>query len=165
MRRNRSMREGFAHRLQTAHLSFLWFARSGTAVAYFQEEYCLSDGSGRTRKERHSGTYQTYSPDKLTNQDLLFYSDVVAASSKTEEAVRSLNEKARYLTNAEPLAQLIMRAEAVASSRIEGLEVGARKLLQEKAYLGAINGVRGHRQYPCDDDRHRRSRACRAHHS
>lgn len=37
------------------------------------------------------------------------------------------------LTSLEVLARLLLRAEAVASSRIEGLEVGARRLVRAEA--------------------------------
>lgn len=102
-------------------------------MASYKKEYWLSDGAGRTRKERLSGAYESYQPDVLMGQEFLFYGDTLAASSEAEQVILSLNNQAASLANTEPLARLIMRAEAVASSRIEGLEVGARKLLQEEA--------------------------------
>ena len=46
-----------------------------------------------------------------------------------EAAIGRLNAKASTLADTEALARLLLRAESVASSRIEGLEIGARKLL------------------------------------
>ena len=50
-----------------------------------------------------------------------------------ENAVARLNAEARALADTEAAARLLLRAEAVASSRIEGLEVGGRRLLKAEA--------------------------------
>jgi Fic family protein len=50
-----------------------------------------------------------------------------------EIAVVRLNLEARSLVNSEALARILLRAEAVASSRIEGLEIGSRRLLRAQA--------------------------------
>jgi Fic family protein len=47
--------------------------------------------------------------------------------------VLRLNLEARSLPNSEALARILLRAEAVASSRIEGLEVGSRRLFKAQA--------------------------------
>ena len=44
-----------------------------------------------------------------------------------------LNATVSALGSTEPLARLLLRAECVASSRIEGLGVGARRLLRADA--------------------------------
>jgi len=44
-----------------------------------------------------------------------------------------LNERATALVDTEALARLLLRAESVASSKIEGLEVGPRRLLEAEA--------------------------------
>lgn len=102
-------------------------------MAHYETEYWTSDGLGRTRKERQSGEYYPYVPDMLSGQSFDFHSDAVAAISGAESAVRALNASSNTLTDTETLARLILRAEAVASSRIEGLEISARKLLREEA--------------------------------
>src|SRR5207245_509487 len=50
-----------------------------------------------------------------------------------------LNLEARSLINSEALARILLRAEAVASSRIEGLEVGSRRLLKAQAARGIVD--------------------------
>ena len=55
--------------------------------------------------------------------------EVAAAIAGAEAALLRLDLNARTLVGTEVLAQVLLRAEAVASSRIEGLEVGARRLL------------------------------------
>jgi Fic family protein len=56
--------------------------------------------------------------------------DVAADVTDAEAAINRLNMEASTLADTEALARLLLRAESVASSRIEGLEIGARKLLR-----------------------------------
>jgi Fic family protein len=101
-------------------------------MAEFLSEYWLSEGQGRTRRERMGGEYHPYVPDTLMGRDLMFQHEVVAAISAAEGAITRFNDQCGALSNTEALAQLILRAEAVASSRIEGLEVSPRNLLLEE---------------------------------
>jgi Fic family protein len=55
---------------------------------------------------------------------------VAAEVTDAEAAISRLNAEASALADTEALARLLLRAESVASSRIEGLEIGARKLLR-----------------------------------
>jgi hypothetical protein len=48
-------------------------------------------------------------------------------------AIATLDATAVTLAGTEALARLLLRAECVAPSRIEGLEVGARRLLRAEA--------------------------------
>jgi Fic family protein len=57
---------------------------------------------------------------------------VVADVAEAEAAVTRFNVEAQALNDYETLARLLLRAEAVASSRIEGLEIGSRRLLREE---------------------------------
>ena len=50
--------------------------------------------------------------------------------AEAEVAIARLNQEASTLADSEAMARLLLRAEAVASSRIEGLEVGGRRLLK-----------------------------------
>jgi Fic family protein len=60
---------------------------------------------------------------------------VAADVTDAEAAIGRLNAEASALADTEALARLLLRAESVASSRIEGLEIGARTLLRaELAY-------------------------------
>ncbi|MGH3298145.1 MAG: Fic family protein [Trebonia sp.] len=58
---------------------------------------------------------------------------MAADVTDAEAAIRRLNAEASALADTEALARLLLRAESVASSRIEGLEIGARKLLRAEA--------------------------------
>jgi Fic family protein len=58
---------------------------------------------------------------------------VAADVSDAEAAIARFNAQASALVDTEALARLLLRADAVASSRIEGLEVGGRRLLRAEA--------------------------------
>ena len=68
-------------------------------------------------------------PDRLAGQAFLLQAETAADVADAERAVDRLNSEARGLADSEAVARLLLRAEAVASSRIEGLEVGSRRLL------------------------------------
>jgi Fic family protein len=59
--------------------------------------------------------------------------DVLADVTDAETAVARFDAKAVALADTEALARLLLRAESVASSKIEGLEVGGRRLLRAEA--------------------------------
>jgi Fic family protein len=57
-----------------------------------------------------------------------------------EVAILRLNQEASSLADSEAMARLLLRAEAVASSRIEGLEIGGRRLLKADLARGLEDG-------------------------
>ena len=77
-------------------------------------------------------------PDPLVGRPITLRAETAADLADAERAVERLNFEARGLADSEAVARLLLRAEAVASSRIEGLEVGGRRLL--KAQLAAGMG-------------------------
>jgi Fic family protein len=95
----------------------------------YVERYWISDASGMNKAERMGGAYRSYVPDALEGFELMMEPSCAAAVTRASEALRAL-EDAGSLTDTEPLARLLLRAEAVSSSRIEGLEVPAGKLLE-----------------------------------
>jgi Fic family protein len=86
-------------------------------------------GSGLPRSDRRGCDYDAYVPDRLADRTVAFRGDVAADIADAEAAVQRLNLEASSLVHSEGIAGLLLRAEAVASSRIEGLEVGSRRLL------------------------------------
>jgi Fic family protein len=74
-------------------------------------------------------------PDTLANRTFALRAETAADIADAERDVARLNSEARGLADSEAVARLLLRAEAVASSRIEGLEIGGRRLL--KAQLAA----------------------------
>jgi Fic family protein len=89
--------------------------------------------SGLPRRDRASCDYETYLPDLLVGRDVRLDGDVAADVTDAEAAIARFDAKATALADTEALARLLLRAESVASSRIEGLEVGGRRLLRAEA--------------------------------
>lgn len=86
-----------------------------------------------SRRGRMPCDYEAYVPDLLSGRTVRLDGDVAADVAEAEAAISGLNTVAVALADTEALARLLLRAESVASSRIEGLEVGARKLLRTEA--------------------------------
>lgn len=111
----------------------------------YETAYWLPDTWGMSRRESRSGVYHPYRPDAIAGFVPSFSAAAIASISRAESAIRALNEASPHLTDTEPLARLIMRAEALASSRIEGLEMPAGRLLEFEALdeLGVPHRVDG----------------------
>jgi Fic family protein len=90
---------------------------------------------GVARRDRRSCDYEAYVPDLLTGRKQMFEGSTAADIADAERAIAVLDAQASTLLDTEALARILLRAEAVASSRIEGLEVGARRLLRAEAAI------------------------------
>ena len=90
-------------------------------------------GAGLPRKDRRSCDYEAYIPDTLVGRAVVLEGPVAADVSEAEVALVRFNLAVGALSDSEALARLLLRAESVASSRIEGLEIGARRLLRADA--------------------------------
>ena len=77
--------------------------------------------------------YGAYVPDLLNGRHFTLDGDVAADVTEAETAITRLNAEALALADTEALARFLLRAESVASSQIEGLEIGARRLLRAEA--------------------------------
>jgi Fic family protein len=86
-----------------------------------------------SRQGRSSCDYDAYGPDLLIGRRYTFDGEVAADVADAQTALARLNAQASALVNTEALARLLLRAESIASSRIEGLEIGARRLLRAEA--------------------------------
>jgi Fic family protein len=86
-----------------------------------------------SRGQRLACDYDAYVPDPLVGRSITLDGDVAADVTYAEAAITRLNAEATALVDIEALARLLLRAESIASSRIEGLEIGARKLLRAEA--------------------------------
>src|SRR5258707_8024284 len=65
----------------------------------------------------------------------MFEGSTAADIADAERAIPVFDAQASTLVDTEALARILLRAECVASSRIEGLEVGARRLLTAEAAI------------------------------
>lgn len=98
-------------------------------------------GAGLSRRDSRSCDYETYVPDHLMGRRFFLEGEVAADVADAEAAVTRLNARATALVDTEALARILLRAEAVASSRIEGLEIGARRLLHAEVVRGLTESV------------------------
>jgi Fic family protein len=92
--------------------------------------------SGLPRRARQGCDYEAYVPDLLAGRSFSFTGETAADVADAERALGRLDREATALADSEALARLLLRAEAVASSRIEGLEVGGRRLLKAQLAIG-----------------------------
>ncbi|MEZ0166815.1 Fic family protein [Kineococcus sp. LSe6-4] len=91
------------------------------------------DITGVPRRHRQPCRYDAFVPDRLVGREVLLPADVAADVSDAERAVQRLNASGIPYRGYEAIARLLLRAEAVASSRIEGLEIGGRRLARADA--------------------------------
>lgn len=87
-------------------------------------------GLGVPRRDRRSGSYEAYIPDRLMGRAFTFDGETAADVSDAERALASFDARTLALTSTEALARLLLRAESVASSHIEGLAISPQRLLR-----------------------------------
>ena len=102
-------------------------------MAVFEQRRWESDPTGLTRHDRRPCDYALYLPDPLAGRRFVLDGGVAADVADAEAALVRLGTSAEALADTESLARLLLRAESVASSRIEGLDVGGRRLLRADA--------------------------------
>ena len=102
-------------------------------MASLQERLWEGDVTGLTRRDRRPCAYTVYLPDRLADRRFVLDGDVAADVADAEAALVRLDASATALSSTDALARLLLRAESVASSRIEGLEIGGRRLLRADA--------------------------------
>ncbi|MFV1961571.1 MAG: Fic family protein [Acidimicrobiia bacterium] len=90
---------------------------------------------GMTRRDRGGCSYDAYLPDPLAGWNLTLPGDLAADIADAETAIRDLNEAGTSHVSLEGLARFLLRAESVASSKIEGLDAGPRRLVEAEAAL------------------------------
>jgi Fic family protein len=90
---------------------------------------------GVTRGDRQGCNYVAYLPDPLADWKLTLTGDIAADIADAEAATRELNHSGTAHVSLEGLARFLLRAESVASSRIEGLDAGTRRLVEAEALL------------------------------
>lgn len=90
---------------------------------------------GLSRRDRDGCSYDAYLPDPIIGWGLVLPSDLAADIADAERDVAELNRDGRRHTSLEGLARFLLRAESVASSKIEGLHAGPRRLVEAEAVL------------------------------
>ena len=82
-------------------------------------------------KYRKACAYEAYVPVPLAESHVALDGPTAGVVSDAEGAIRALNASAHPALA--PLARLLLRTESIASSRVEGLQVGARELAHAEA--------------------------------
>lgn len=95
--------------------------------------------SGVPKAERRAGRYERYVPDHLDGVALAVSGDISRQVSTVERSVRALNGPAA--DGLAGIARFLLRSEAIASSRIEGIAPSAQQVAF--AELGQSETVRG----------------------
>jgi Fic family protein len=82
-------------------------------------------------KYRRACRYEAFIPDPLIRVRLALGADAAGVVSDAENAIRELNAVAHPALA--PLARLLLRTESIASSKVEGMQMGARELARAEA--------------------------------
>lgn len=82
-------------------------------------------------KYRRACRYDAFVPDALGGLAFSLDSSVAGMVSEAEHSISALNASARPALA--PLARLLLRTESIASSKVEGMQFGARELARAEA--------------------------------
>jgi len=103
---------------------------------FVEQRWEGNPGAVGGRATRRSFTYQALVPDPIASLDPQVSFRAATAAFEAERAVRELNERASA-RGLEAIGPLLLRSEALASSRIEGYQVStlnlARALIVDSA--------------------------------
>ena len=98
-------------------------------MPHFEEHRWTADlAAFGGRKSRQSFVYRAFIPDRIGDVDFSLPVEVSAAMADAERAVIGLNTNPPAFGSLEAVARRLLRAESVASSRIEGLVMSQRRL-------------------------------------
>lgn len=107
----------------------------------FHAEFWESSGEGLRRNDRRSGAYSWYLPDPLLGRPLVINPELEQLLADAESAVRGLGTDDPH-DDLAGIARFLMRSEAVASSKMEGIAPAARQVaIAELAEHEPIEGV------------------------
>ena len=117
-------------------------------MAEWSQQYWERSLEAPTRIGRQGGAYSAYLPDRLEGRPLVLGGEISTRAAEVETAVRRLTIRPE-LRSLEGLARFLLRSEAIASSRIEGMQVSAQQVaLAELAQTEQIttSGLSGNAQ-------------------
>jgi hypothetical protein len=82
-------------------------------------------------KYKRACAYEAFVPDPLAHLDLALPAGVAGIASEAEAAIGTLN--AQSMPVLKPLGRLLLRTESIASSKVEGMQLGIRELARAEA--------------------------------
>ena len=107
--------------------------------AWEEQEWQSSAMSGLPRRDRRSGPFLAYVPDTLVQAPLVLGREAEHLLATAESKVRSLTGLSDDLP---AISRFLLRSEAIASSRIEGIAPSARQVaLAELGQSETVQGV------------------------
>lgn len=86
-------------------------------------------------RHKRACRYEAFIPDELQSLEISLSAGTAGMVSEAEGAIRSLNASARPALA--PLARLLLRTESIASSKVEGMQMGVRELARAEARMEA----------------------------
>lgn len=109
------------------------------SVGRYEQAWWANVTVDRPKRDRRSGPYDCYIPDGLAGVALRLDEVSDALVAEAERRVRALNSRSRDLAGT---SRFLLRSEAIASSRIEGIAPSARQVaLAELGLTEAVAGV------------------------
>jgi Fic family protein len=80
---------------------------------------------------RRACRYEAFVPDELASLNIRLPASLTGLVSEAEHAIRQLNDEGAAALG--PLARLLLRTESIASSKVEGMQLGVRELARAEA--------------------------------
>ena len=110
-----------------------------------------SSGEGLRRADRRSGTYEWFLPDVLVGAPLRIDAELAQLLAQAESAVRDLEHGDGH-SDLAGIARFLLRSEAIASSKIEGIVPAARNVaIAELAQNEPVEGVNAQAKLVADN--------------
>jgi Fic family protein len=99
--------------------------------------------AGQGRRARRGGRYRAFVPDPVAERDFVLDAEASVAVNRATKALERLQHAPVRIATLGAVAQNLLRAESVASSRIEDVLI-SQKRLARAAHLGPGRGRGGH---------------------
>ncbi|MQA13374.1 MAG: Fic family protein [Pseudonocardiaceae bacterium] len=96
-------------------------------VGSWVEQRWVPSFEAPSRSGQRGGSYRAYLPDDLVHRPVVLSGELAARAADVEADVRRLSA-APEASSLEGLARFLLRSEAIASSRIEGMQVSPQQL-------------------------------------
>jgi len=97
---------------------------------------------GGGHKHRRPQRIEAFVPDPIADWDPPLTAGIAATVTEADLAIQELNRQAPQVAGLEQLARQLLRQESVGSSRIEGLQMGQRRLARAASGIGADETAR-----------------------
>jgi Fic family protein len=96
-------------------------------MAELRESHWSTSWHAPSRRDQRGGMFYPYVPDELSSLPVVASPRVAGLAARVESEVRGLGQVSGS-TGLEGLSRFLLRSEAIASSRIEGLQVSAQQV-------------------------------------